>query len=397
MERLVDGLKEMKENKMFIRGTEQPWWTALKQYARDAKNMTGWEDFARSEDDFGRILSDFLFSPIGSGYRGNFMWDGDLACNSPAPRIVATKFPLQFETFDGPAQHVPTRRAVESLIRQADFSSAAFSHHWIYATWETDEIIGHELWRNIGLAMACVFLVTLVLLASLRLSLLVLLCVVLTLVDIVGFLHFWGTALDTISMVNIVVAVGLCVDYAVHIAHGFLASRGTREERSVETLVTIGPAVLNGGVTTFIALILLIFSSSHVFVTFFRTFTLTVVFGLFHAIIFLPVVLSLVGPPVTVDSSVSEGSKSTSDIATRNTTSTDIVVDIVSPKVAGSRPILGPSYSRSISVLVVSLVGPPIPFDSSVSEGSKSTSDTTTTSITSSTNIVVDVVSPRVA
>ena len=36
----------------------------------------------------------------------------------------------------------------------------------IYAAWETDEVIGKELWRNLGLAMACVAVITLVLLAG---------------------------------------------------------------------------------------------------------------------------------------------------------------------------------------------------------------------------------------
>ena len=38
----------------------------------------------------------------------------------------------------------------------------------IYAAWETDEIIGEELWRNVVLAMACVTSVVLLLLANLR-------------------------------------------------------------------------------------------------------------------------------------------------------------------------------------------------------------------------------------
>lgn len=52
----------------------------------------------------------------------------------------------------------------------------------MYAAWETDEVIGFELWRNLGLAAVCVFVITLLLLADLKICCLVLLCVVLTLV-----------------------------------------------------------------------------------------------------------------------------------------------------------------------------------------------------------------------
>ena len=36
------------------------------------------------------------------------------------------------------------------------------------------------------------------------------------------------------------------------------------------SLYTMGPAILNGGITTFLALVLLGFSNSHPFITFFK-------------------------------------------------------------------------------------------------------------------------------
>ena len=60
---------------------------------------------------------------------------------------------------------------------------------------------------------------------------------------------------------------------------------GSRREKAVEAIATIGPAVFNGGMTTFLALVLLGASTSHVFVTFFKVFLLTVLFGLFHGLV----------------------------------------------------------------------------------------------------------------
>ena len=64
----------------------------------------------------------------------------------------------------------------------------------------------------------------------------------------------------------------------------------------VKTLTHIGPAVFNGGLSTFCAFVLLAFSKSQTFLAFFKVFFLVVSFGLFHGLIFLPVVLSLIGP-----------------------------------------------------------------------------------------------------
>ena len=62
-------------------------------------------------------------------------------------------------------------------------------------------------------------------------------------------------------------------------------SAGTREDRAVNSLLKMGPAIINGGVTTFLALLLLGFSSSHVFITFFKVISdpLTYLVALMHS------------------------------------------------------------------------------------------------------------------
>jgi len=204
-------------------------------------------------------------------------------------------FSIDYLIFSGPEEHIPAKKKIEELVKSSNISTA-FSHVQVYAAWETDEIIGSELWRNIGLAMACVFLITLILLANVPVCLMVLLIVVMTLIDIIGFLHFWNITIDIISCINIVLAIGLCVDYSVHVGHAFIVATGNRQEKVEDALIKIGPAVLNGGITTFLALVLLGASTSHIFITFFKVFVLTVLFGLFHGLVFLPVLLSLVGP-----------------------------------------------------------------------------------------------------
>merc|ERR1719510_1341676 len=170
--------------------------------------------------------------------------------------------------------------------------------------------------------MMCVFVITLLLLANVKICVLVLICVVLTLVDIVGMLHFWDITIDTLSCVNIVLAIGLCVDYSAHIAHAYIVSEGSSIERSQSALSMMGPAIINGGITTFLAVVPLIFSASHVFLTFFKVFFLTVTFGLFHGIIFLPVILSWIGSnskQTTISElGISGSSNNSSDIGSRS-------------------------------------------------------------------------------
>ena len=53
---------------------------------------------------------------------------------------------------------------------------------------------------------------------------------------------------------------------------------------------------ISGGFSTMLALSLLVTSRSHVFTSFFKIFLMICLFGLFHGLIMLPVVLGLFGP-----------------------------------------------------------------------------------------------------
>ncbi len=119
---------------------------------------------------------------------------------------------------------------------------------------------------------------------------------------------FRGLNIETVAAVLITIALGLAVDYSAHIAHAFMVKSGTRDERVYQAMVDIGPAVLNGGFSTFLAFVMLMTARSAVFLIFFKIFFLVVTFGVYHGLVFLPVVLSFVGPPtsMSVDSELKE-------------------------------------------------------------------------------------------
>jgi hypothetical protein len=225
MEKLTEGLQQLVNNKTHLRSINS-WWPPLKEYALEHKNFSSWQELSESSD-FSAVLSDFLYSREGSNYKYNFKFDGQLACSKPAPPILAAKFDIDYFTMEGPEQHIPAKRAVEAIVNASGVANVSFSHVKIYAAWETDEIIGFELMRNVGMSMGCVMIVTVLLLVNIPISLYVFFCVVATLVDLVGFLHFWNMTIDIITCVNIVLAIGLCVDYVVHIGHAYLVAEGT--------------------------------------------------------------------------------------------------------------------------------------------------------------------------
>lgn len=97
-------------------------------------------------------------------------------------------------------------------------------------------------------------------------------------------------------------AVGLSVDYAAHVAHSFLIARApssvsnSRKYRALIAVRHIGTAVLSGAGSTLLALSFLSFSKTYVLRAFFKIFLLVIIFGLWHGLLLLPVVLSTIGP-----------------------------------------------------------------------------------------------------
>ena len=150
---------------------------------------------------------------------------------------------------------------------------------------------------SLGLACMMVFIITLLLMADLFTSLIVLLMVGLTDVAIIGFLHFTGEFLNSLTVVFLVLAVGISVDYNVHLAHAFKTATGTRDERVRKALSSVGVSILHGAFSTFLAIVILAGSETFMFRVFFKSFFGIILFGSIHALILLPVILSWIGMP----------------------------------------------------------------------------------------------------
>jgi Niemann-Pick C1 protein len=172
--------------------------------------------------------------------------------------------------------------------------------------------IQKELFFNVGLAVVAVGLIMFLTIGSIATSLLITLNVAMCIIEILGFMHAFGIVIDSVSVINTVLAVGLSVDYSAHIGHSFMTKRGDdKNARTTEALADMGPAVLSGAISTFLAVVVLLFSSSYVFVVLSTQFALTVGLGILHGLLLLPVMLSVLGPTSHESEEESENPKTT--------------------------------------------------------------------------------------
>jgi len=62
-----------------------------------------------------------------------------------------------------------------------------------------------------------------------------------TIVDIIGIMYFWDLTLDSVTAVNLVLAVGFSVDYTAHIAHCFMVFLHLLLSHSKEETISPSP------------------------------------------------------------------------------------------------------------------------------------------------------------
>ena len=123
--------------------------------------------------------------------------------------------------------------------------------------WEEVGIIDVELQRNLIICGIVVIVMVFGLIPIPRIAFFVSLCIVFSVIDLVGMLHFWGVTISGVSTIYILISVGLAVDYSAHIAHMFVTSTGSANERAKKALTRIGPSVFNAIVSTLIAVLVI--------------------------------------------------------------------------------------------------------------------------------------------
>lgn len=115
--------------------------------------------------------------------------------------------------FDGTNQQIQAMNRVKDMIESKEFSDNVFPIAAEYSNWETDEVIASELYRNLGVSLACITVTTLILLADIMGSLLVMFCVLMTLVDVLGdgqtYFHVHTQVLISSNFFRLYVFLGL--------------------------------------------------------------------------------------------------------------------------------------------------------------------------------------------
>lgn len=213
---------------------------------------------------------------------------------------------------------------VRDVVGESTLDPEPFGFSYLFIFVEQFVVIYRELMMNFLLALVAVAILSFLVLGKVAIVILVCFTVVIIDVDLLGFVYHWGLEVNSITVIELIMAVGLVVDYMVHIVHYFLHQDPgiPKDARIANALGEIGPSVMVGAATTFLGIMPMAFAQNAIFRVFFKMFLVIITFGFWHGVAFIPVALSLLPDSMLA----SEHPAKTGGVPAKGTTGSAVVV-----------------------------------------------------------------------
>jgi len=177
-----------------------------------------------------------------------------------------------------------------------------FSFDDYYLTWEFFSVCFDELAFSIVTGIVAVALVATVLIPHWTAGFIIYSMMTICYINLLGCLKLAGLKINAVTYICCVAAIGLLVDFLMHILlHYYQVSGRTREDKVRKVLLSMGSSVVMGGSSTFLGVIPLAFSSTTIFRSCCYCFGIMIILGVVHGLVLMPVVLSYWGPLINIE------------------------------------------------------------------------------------------------
>jgi Niemann-Pick C1 protein len=223
----------------------------------DGKNYNITMEGLPEGEEFIRYLNQWLISPTNDEcpLGGQASYGTAISINEDQGEVVASHFRTFLNPLKSQADFInafdATHRIADDISRRT--GTSVFPYSFFFVFFDQYAHIVSITQRVLGVGLASVLVVTALFLGSWRTGVIVTAVVALSVVNVMGVMGLWHVSLNAISLVNLVISLGIAVEFCVHVARAFMNpvpgfamdhSMGQeRDERMSAALVDVGPSV----------------------------------------------------------------------------------------------------------------------------------------------------------
>jgi len=217
-------------------------------------------------EEFMRYLRHWIESPTTAEcpLAGRTSFGEALAFSSRESRLDASHFRTFHTPLKSQDDFINAFAAAHRIADEISEETGAevFPYSLFYVFFDQYAHIVNITQEVLGLGLASVLLITALLLGSWRTAIIVTGVVAMTVLSVMGVMPLWDISLNAISLVNLVISLGIAVEFCAHIARAFMSVASSssavgsglsghgqpegqkeRDERVHVALVDVGPSV----------------------------------------------------------------------------------------------------------------------------------------------------------
>ncbi|XP_054719834.1 LOW QUALITY PROTEIN: patched domain-containing protein 3-like [Uloborus diversus] len=289
VQKQIEDMLQRFESSQYVAGPAltESWLRAFNKFTSDPRSSFLLQSFNKSDSqDFMHILDVFFNYPLLQLFKQDVLFNEDRSA------IIGTRYVIQAFNITDANEKKDMVLELRKIADSQPFPVTVFQQYFIY--FDQFILVRDTSIQSICVAVAVMIAISLVFIPSFHCAVFVAFSIISIEVGVIGYMTLWGVNLDSISMINLIMCIGFSVDYSAHISYAyFSADKQTPDDGIKAALHSLGVPIFQGSVSTILGVIALIFAPSYIFLTFFKTVFLVILFGALHGILLLPVLLSL--------------------------------------------------------------------------------------------------------
>lgn len=246
-------------------------------------------DLSKEQDFINGLQNVFL------KFKTSIQFSNDIIFNKNFSKIISSRiFLLAINISNGEIEEKLTRD-LWKMKEKAPFNIIIY--HMFSGFIEQKIIIRNVTIQLLWITSIFIFLVFIIFIPNVFWVIVVTSCVASTMIEVLGYMSLLKINLDMTSMMFLILSMGFCINYPLHISYTFLShSNKNLKDRLKLSLYNICFPIFQGSLSTILGIMILLYIKIYVTITFVKMICVATLVTAFHSMFIIPVFLSLIIP-----------------------------------------------------------------------------------------------------